>query len=714
MNRILLDAVYSKLAPVDQTIGKYRLSAHQVRTRQLLNDPDVEVVFNMALTGDGKSLAAYLSALRNDCPTIGLYPTNELGRDQERQVNHYVAELSLAPHPQRVCPLTSETLTEYAAVNDTSRQDALLTRIKNSDIIITNPDIHHLVMNLYYLRPNDARDKVFDTLLKRFDLTVFDEFHIFSAPQIVSAVNSLLLARATTGAGRKKFLFLSATPSHQLREMLDRVGINYAVVEGEYRHAGVEEASEIDQNEYRRITHEVELVFDAISRPDRTAEQWVIEHADDVIARFFLDHPGSRCAVILNSVGAVKRVVRQLSGMLGKYGLKVGENTGFSTKTERRDSLHCDVLVGTSTIDVGVDFRINLLIFEAVDAGNFIQRLGRLGRHDGYEDAQGRNVQFDAFRAYALTPAFIHERLFEKPDEQTGRMKLETGEHYERPAFFDVLRDAYPPVNEFSHYAQAWGGLQSAHIFFELESKPLRTAYEAIREDLRVGYEGAFGINLYGKLAELRKYREGGEFAAESEILEAARSFRGGSGLECAVIDLTVNDKREQFKMYDLTGLLTNCVIAEVLSEEEFKARAVAAGVEPAKFRYAEFHLVIGDYRDKPTRWAFHLDADLDNLTIDRVRAIKGFTVGKTESELQNEINRRLRLKKLVCYVVESDNFGARRKLRLPQLFPLYPLTDRYTVNDRQPSFSVAFGQEALMIQTLFKRFRRESRGWIG
>jgi CRISPR-associated endonuclease/helicase Cas3 len=713
VNQILLNAVYSRLAPLGQAMGRYRLSTHQVQTRQFLSDPNIEVVFNTALTGDGKSLSAYLPALCANRPTIGLYPTNELGRDQDRQVKHYVTDLSLVPHPQRVCHLTSEVLTEYATANDVSRQNALMTRIKKSEIIITNPDIYHLVMNLYYLRPYDARDKVFNALTMSFDLTVFDEFHIFSAPQIVSAVNSLLLMRATTSHGRKKFLFLSATPSPQLKEMLDRVGINYAVVEGEYRHAREEETGGINQTEYRRITHQVELLFDVVSRPDHTAEQWVIEQAEDVIAGFFHKHPDSRCAVILNSVGAVKRAVPRLKETLGRHGLKVGENTGFSTKSERLESLECDVLVGTSTIDVGVDFKINLLIFEATDAGNFIQRLGRLGRHNGYEDAQGRSVRFESFRAYALVPNFIHERLFEKPDEQTSAMKLTAGEHYDRPVFFDVLRDVYPPVNEFRHYAQEWGGLQSAFVFNSLESKEIRAPYEEIREHLRNDYERAFGINLNGKLNELRKYREGGEFSKETEILDTARSFRGGSGLECAVIDGTVRDKREQFKMYDLPGLLTNCVIAEILSEDEFNARAVAVGVEPAKFRYAEFYLVIRNYRDKPTRWNFHLEIDLDNLAIDRVRALKGLTVVKTDSEWENEINRRLRQKKLVCYIVESDNFDAKRRFRLPQLFPLYSLTDRYTVNDRQSSFSISFGQEALMIQSLLKQYRGKSKGWF-
>ncbi|HYE73600.1 MAG TPA: type I-D CRISPR-associated helicase Cas3', partial [Blastocatellia bacterium] len=270
MKEVILKSVYSRLAPDSTTssfINQRRLSAHQSRTYQLLNNSDLDVVFNTALTGDGKSLAAYLPALRDNRCTMGLYPTNELSRDQEGQVNNYVSHLSLTLHKQRVCRLSSEQLTEYASASDVTRQGELLRQLQEREILLTNPDIYHLIMNGYYLRQNDARDKVFSTLIKNFSLTVFDEFHVFSAPQIVSVVNAMLLTRATHGTGRK-FLFLSATPSKQLRENLERAGLRYEVVEGEYHHALAAEAGGINLNGYRRITHQIRLSFDVIKRPD--------------------------------------------------------------------------------------------------------------------------------------------------------------------------------------------------------------------------------------------------------------------------------------------------------------------------------------------------------------------------------------------------------------------------------------------------------------
>jgi CRISPR-associated endonuclease/helicase Cas3 len=704
MKQVFLKAVYSRLAPsdtADSFINNRRLSQHQARTYQLLKDPSLDVIFNTALTGDGKSLAAYLPALRDNRCTMGLYPTNELSRDQEGQIHGYVEQLSLTQNKQRVCRLTSEQLTEYADEHDVSRQTELLRRIEQNEILLANPDIYHLLMNCYYLRRNEARDKMFSPLIKNFGLTVFDEFHIFSAPQIVSVVNAMLLVRATHGAGRRKFLFLSATPSKQLRENLKRAGLNYEIVEGEYRHALADESGTIDLNEYRRITHQVTLSFDIIVRPDKTAENWLRENIEAAIIEFFRKHPSSRCAVILNSVGAVKRCVKQLRPMLARYGLSVGENTGFSTQDERRASMMQDVLIGTSTIDIGVDFKINLLIFEATDAGNFIQRLGRLGRHDGYKNERGEWVKFTAFQAYALVPQFIHERLFAKPGDDNTTL-LQDGACYDRTTFFARLREVYPLVNDFERYAQRWGGLQSACVYLSLGQKEIKPAYEGIREKLRADYELALGLNWKWQLGRVHAFLKGKQHE-EQAILDAARSFRGGGELECAVIDRTVTDPQQQFKTYELPGVLTNCVIAEVLSEEDFKARAGAAGVKTDKFRYCRLYLVVSDYRDAPMRWRFHLQVNLSEQMVDRVRATTGVSVILPDDpEFENPINRRLKRLKLVYYVVKLDNFLAKRRANLPQLFPLYPLTDLRTMSDPQPSYSIAFGQEALLAEAVF------------
>lgn len=95
--------VYSKLADpaaIPGTVASHlphdwQLSQHQLDTYAALTDDGVDVVLNTALTGDGKSLAAYLpSLLDSERGAFGMYPTNELARDQRRQFSDYKADFS--------------------------------------------------------------------------------------------------------------------------------------------------------------------------------------------------------------------------------------------------------------------------------------------------------------------------------------------------------------------------------------------------------------------------------------------------------------------------------------------------------------------------------------------------------------------------------------------------------------------------------------------
>ena len=85
--------VYSKLAeaaeiPPELQSGlpkDWRLSKHQVETYQALTNGDYDVVFNTAMTGDGKSLAGQLPMLIQggiNWSMLAMYPTNELIADQ--------------------------------------------------------------------------------------------------------------------------------------------------------------------------------------------------------------------------------------------------------------------------------------------------------------------------------------------------------------------------------------------------------------------------------------------------------------------------------------------------------------------------------------------------------------------------------------------------------------------------------------------------------
>jgi len=90
--RVTTLPVYSRLA-ADQDVPEevqaripagWRLSTHQVETYRALCS-DVDIIFNTAMTGDGKSLAGQLPMLLHNRPVLAMYPTNALISDQLRQ-----------------------------------------------------------------------------------------------------------------------------------------------------------------------------------------------------------------------------------------------------------------------------------------------------------------------------------------------------------------------------------------------------------------------------------------------------------------------------------------------------------------------------------------------------------------------------------------------------------------------------------------------------
>lgn len=680
----------------------WNLSWHQAETWKALQDPTIDVVFNTAMTGDGKSLAAYLPAMTGKNYTIAMYPTNELARDQERQVQQYKHQFNPEYNPQ-IYRLTGTTLENFVETHKLpSKQQGILDRSENSEILLTNPDIFHYIHDFRYLRRNpknpgkgDNPDKLFRKIDESYKIFLFDEFHIFSSPQVASVLNALLLIRHTSGSG-KKFLFLSATPSELIRGFLDRSSLRYKIIdpseENKYRFSAEGSIG------WRQISQPISLHFPAELQPKaKSGYDWILENAEPVILKFFLDHPGSKGAIILNSIASVYKLVAILKSLFEQHNLTVLPNTSLTGESERARSISdADLLIGTSTIDVGVDFRINFLIFEASDAGNFIQRFGRLGRHQG----------FDAYKAYALIPNYLVSRLFE--GHQGKPATLAHDQEYDRISFTQSVRDAWTFINQFESYPKRWGGIQSAFIYNELkQTSYMRETYPNAANDFGSDIQKALGISIKQKFCQIRECKN----ARKQAILQEAHSFRGSSQLDCAVYDVTNPDEPEQdrFKTYNLPGLLSNFVF-EIMEKSQFLAAAKKAGVPTRRFEdYALCYLRLLDYRVVRENWHFHYSGDMSQIIhLGKVQVLKGLEVTSGE----NSISRALYRRGLVCYISDRCRSDLRAKLGLPMQFQAYGLSDR--PDDRDPPYTIAFGQAALLLETLVWHWKGKSEEvWI-
>ncbi|WP_017306109.1 type I-D CRISPR-associated helicase Cas3' [Spirulina subsalsa] len=719
---ITLKPVYSApaidISPNIQLPPNWKLGWQQAETFKAVQNPKIDVIINTAMTGDGKSLAAYLNCLQEYFPVIGLYPTNELARDQTAQIERYIADFN-PPHKPRVHRLSGRELELYAAEKSVSKAQAIVDQAYNSEILVTNPDILHYLHRGAYLTPFDNRDKLWNRLDKEFDLFIFDEFHVFSAPQVASVINTLLLIRNTNR--RKKFLFLSATPDPELLNRLEKAGFRCyqidPVQENKYQFPETNSQEEkLSTQGWRQVTREINLELIPLESSFSASETWLKENKD-LVLQYFLDFPQSKGAIILNSIASVKRLVPIFQELFTSQGLQVGENTGLSGQQTKLASLDCDLVLGTSTIDIGVDFKINFLIFESSDSGNFIQRLGRLGRHEGYIK-EGEAIKFSQFTAYGLVPKFLLERLFEKESAP-----LTVGEKYDRKSFNTAILENYRKINNFAGYYKRWGTVQSFKLWCDLKDPKIAQQYASNRDKLKNDCELVFDCSFKKAVYCIRQWAKDWEELSGKKgnpIFNDAASFRGSSPLQCGLYDLTEGVEGDRFKTYDLPGILSNLEIelwteAGFLAELRETSQRMGQPIAKGHFKHCLAFLKLRGYREERLNWRFTYSGNLAEIAHRwKVQVLRGIEVWQPDNPWIRGLNQKLRSQGLVCYIVPSPTMEVRQRLQLPMHFALYPISDQMSVQDATPPYSIAIGQAALLLDTL--AYRLQSKGgesWI-
>ena len=720
--QVSLNPIYSasiSTSPEEVALPQnWQLVWHQWETFKALQNPNIDVVINTAMTGDGKSLAAYLPVLQNEKNVISLYPTNELARDQESQIQNYINQFQPEPTP-RVNRLSSAELELFSEQENLPKASAIASRSKNSEILITNPDLFHYLHRNAYLTPYDNPDKLWNRIDKNFDLFIFDEFHVFSAPQIASVINTMLLIRNTNR--NKKFLFLSATPDEQLIEKLEKAEFSYQHIDPiqakKYQFPKtVAEAQQLQTQQWRQVSREISLQFIPLDSAFDASETWLKENKD-LILKHFLDDSHIKGAVILNSIAAVKRLVPIFQDLFAPYGLTVGENTGLSSQQTKLTSLETDLVLGTSTIDIGVDFKINFLIYESSDAGNFIQRLGRLGRHNSFQ-RDGETIPFHQFTAYALVPKFLVERLFE-----TASPPLQVNQNYDRPQLNDAIEENYRQINDFQGYYKRWGAVQSVKLYHDLKHPNIRSVYTSSYEAFQQDCKRVFNLSLSkvnGRIYAWRKQWEEQSGKKNNPIAEEAISFRGSSSLQCGLYDITEAQETERFKTYNLPGILSNLQV-EMWTEAGFMRTLQETSqrwqqpIPKGRFKHCIAFLKLRGYREERLNWRFtyagNLQAKADAW---QVQVLTGITVWQPENPWIVQLNRRLKQQPLVCYILPRPVTEVRQRLQLPMHFQLYPISDETSLHEATSPYSIAIGQSGLLIDTL--AFRLKTKGgetWI-
>lgn len=654
------------------------LYAHQAFVYKYLVNGSEDVLFLKAPTGTGKSLAAYLpSYLDPNFRLMALYPTIELIEDQYQQQKYYHRLFGLNAE-EKVDLLFGLELAKRIKEFESNRFQELLFAIQTKPLLLTNPDIFHLITHFRYRDPAYSKDLLPINLAQFPDLWAIDEFHIFGEHQETALLNSMSLIRRMEQKTRR-FLFTSATPKAEFIGQLKQAGLKVAEIEGEYANT--------ESPGYRQVSQPIELEFIELKEGD--ACQWLKNFAVE-IAEILKTETRGRALIILNSVANVRRAVFLLSEELpevivrevsGRIDRRSRVKTAELLKEEPRPVL----IVATSAVDVGVDFKIHLLIIESSNSATVIQRLGRLGRHPGF-------CRYQAFILISRRQPWVIARL---------ETELQENKTITRQCLQNAITIAFDPPFESREYRERWGALQTIGILTSM-SQDNPKVMSAIEQNIERDLE-----KVYGKeLAAARKEW----YALDSGIQEELLRFRGSSSLQTAVAD------EKGFYTYDLLRLLPYASV-EIINREPFLQLALAQGwVEEAfQDKYIQVYLRIDSWLEKRLNISLFCNRDREELKVGGLFSITGLKIfGQTQSEVTTCISQ----KKILCFLIPIDRLNKQSHWQVSRHLGLSPLFGLYRLEDAGGNaYACAFNQDALMLEGLKSRlgkfFRRNTSSSI-
>jgi CRISPR-associated endonuclease/helicase Cas3 len=659
---ITLLSTWSEYALEPEVAPGIRLATHQREVWNAICNPEIQVVFDTALTGDGKTLAGLLPAVK-ERRLLGkglfAYPTNELIRDQVRQFGEWSKKLHVTP---TVGQLNGPQLSALMREEGFDKPETLQIVASDNDVILTNPDIFTLINRFYYDQRWGNIAKTAQKWFVQYRYIVFDEFHIFNAPQVANVLDGIAFIRANS-ADRypTKFLFLSATPDELLVKALNKAGINPKVVQGSYAH-GLETSTT-----HRRILHEVQLELVSSQQSLGGIETWVNGNLQ-TIGQFFAQYPESKGLIIANSVFAAKRIVKMLKET-PSFSVSIGENTGLTGAEVRKESMDAQLIIATSTVDVGVDFAINFLVYESLDAGSFIQRLGRLGRHES----------FSTYRAIALVPDWVRERF---------SVLYANGSEIDRERFFKTVREnVYQKPQEFQGYLTRWGSALRSLRYARLskQKQQYQTLLERYPQEVRSLISETSKIPNWGFLKFLENHKM---------IIKDLETFRGAGQL-----DVWMHDPG--------TKAVTSMNLLRLLAGTDFhlidedEARNISRRLNcPFYKNNLGLYACVESYLKTYETVKLHFTQYLDALNINEAQERRGFRIDARHSTVK-KINDKLEYLPLTTCVADPIEFGnstsaLRRRYTLPALFDLQIVCDCGGTE-----YPVAFGLDALLLDSL-------------
>jgi CRISPR-associated helicase Cas3 len=668
-------------------IGNYRPYVYQSRVYQVVQEVlsarNTCCLFLVTPTGSGKTLASYAYTINHDTPAFGVYPTNELIRDQERALKDWLDP----DDDHKLLRIDSRQLDHWQDALDLPQHAQAFERLMNwQPTILTNPDILFYTFLGLYQGPPGLSQRLF-TLLAQYRLFIFDEFHLYNVKQMADVAFLVAALHAINPNYGRVFLFASATPESPARDWLrDQLHLPVEVVEGEPS----------DAPDARTIAHPLQLTLLPADLRRWKGVEALPEYLP-ALESFLKEYPQARLVTILDSVAGAIATAQALRERFPDK--PVGEVHGFSSQQERKEALRRPFTVGTSTIEVGIDFKDeaekDALIFEARTAAQFIQRFGRLARH--------KKALAIPNRVVALLPEYVYYFL-------DG--KLTDGQSISRPELYALVEEGYTKPEDFERYlrthaaAEFQAARKNAQWPFQPDDRP------CIEQRLATSITELTGKADGQTWALYRRYKD------EEHILAPLLTFRG-SGFEAAILDDRRTDPGFPAKRYGLMFLLRRGVFTE-LDEEEYLTwletladcwpedaarerrygKRIGHGPEDLLGVYGFFRLT--GLLEKGRQVWFEISEDAVQGRKAQVTVISGLEVATNPEVRLRRLNSHLQRKQVVAWFVDRHPASIKLGRALPPLFEIFELRVRRPGGGLSPTtWSIAFGQDAFFVDSL-------------
>ena len=668
-------------------IGDFQAFEHQVESERLIKGCQSLFLFNHSPTGSGKTISWLKPVLDTKMKVIAVYPTNALVIDQKKQVDEVIKKFRYDPREYHIQAITSDLLNEEKKLypDETGlRKGQLLNRIIRKGrgrglILLTNPDILTLALKDAYYEHN-IREAV-----RSVDMIVVDEFHLASVKQS----DMLLFMMHEINDGKRshlsKFVFLSATPNHSIVERAEMVGLNVMVLDDK----SVPLSYPYGRPVLPRL--KLEMRSGAIYKTYELIKD-DLDYFAEFCKRSGSDGKNARTVFIVDGIYEVDEIFNVLSEAL--TGLRIERVDGLHPAT--RDKLeNFDVLVSNSSVEVGIDFDVDRLVFSGYSKSKLLQRIGRLRNKPAEEICD----------AVCFVPEVVYNHLRGQDrnltrDELVHHLELVMSSEQDLSSYSKM----YSPVEAWLYsteriFGEMWTGKDGEEHHAKGMPESIQRS-EFIRT-LTLIEKHFLDREIDGQMLDQLKYES-------DRLKEGLLSYRGDS-FQVLMFDATDS----HLKLYDLMYLLRRGNV-EFMSARKFTRRlrnetgvdydvSVKPIYDSKKSFAAGFCWYCGTIGDETRKVVFKGDSGAHYKRImfhsdDRARKPRMISGFKVETEpttpTLSSLNDALSEFEIFARLVEQDSFSLKTKYRLGDFFYLYLYSGMR---------SIAFGHNALYIDCLIK-----------